>query len=222
MIKGLYKAIGLNVKYLQVYGDFEIIVKQVRNTIHCVSGHLKHYQSLAQNLTSYFSTFNISLVPRMQNESVDLLANVAYRLIPSEDFSPDRFLIELIFRPSIPNNVTNLRVLNNDVDIVNFLTSEGSYEEKIIDEQEHDLQIKNDQNQNPIPKFVVKMEDIYDLKDRFKKDSNSKTQSSTWRFKIVNLGSTEKPQNVNLGLGLSSEGRISFIRLLKTYKRFFA
>lgn len=47
LIQGLYKAIGLNVKYLQVYGDSEIVLKQVRNTIHCVSGHLKRYQSLA-------------------------------------------------------------------------------------------------------------------------------------------------------------------------------
>lgn len=47
LIQGLNKAIGLNVKYLQVYGDFEIIVKQVRNMIHCISGHLKHYQTLA-------------------------------------------------------------------------------------------------------------------------------------------------------------------------------
>ena len=125
---------------------------------------------------------------------------------------------KLIFRPSIPNNVTNWRVFNNDADIVNFLTSEGSYEEQIIDEQEHDLQIKNDQNQNPIPKSVFKMEYLYDLKDRFKKVTNSKTQSSTLRFEVVNLGWIEKLQNVNLGLGLSSEERIWFIRLLKTYK----
>ena len=66
------------------------------------------------------------------------------------------------------------------------------------------------------------MEDIYDLYDKFKKITNSKTQSSTLIFEVVNLGSTEKPKNVNLGLGLSSEERISFIRLLKTYKYIFA
>ena len=39
-VQGLYKAIDLGVKYLRVYGDYEIIVKQVRNTIHCISSHL--------------------------------------------------------------------------------------------------------------------------------------------------------------------------------------
>lgn len=127
LIQGLYKSIGFNAKYQQVYGDFEIIVKHVRNTIHCVSWHLKHYQSLAQNLNSHFSAFNISSVPRLQNASANLLANVASKLIPAKEFSPDRFLTELIFNPSIPDNVTNWIVFNNDADIVNFLTSKGSY-----------------------------------------------------------------------------------------------
>jgi len=101
---------------------------------------------------------------------------VESKLIPSEDFSPDRFSIEIIFRPSIPNNVTNWRVFNNDADIVNYPTSEGSYEEQIIDEHKHDLEIKHNHDHNPIPKFMVKMEELCDLKDRFKKITNSKTQ----------------------------------------------
>ena len=112
LIQGLYKAIGFNVNYFQVYGDSEIVIRQVRNTIHCVSGHLKHYQYLAHNLTSYFTAFNISLVPRLQNVSANLLANVVSKLIPSEEFSLDRFSIELVFRPSIPDNITNWRVFN--------------------------------------------------------------------------------------------------------------
>lgn len=66
------------------------------------------------------------------------------------------------------------------------------------------------------------MEYLYDLKDRFKKSTNSKTHCSTLRFELVNLGSNEKPQNVNLGLSLSSEEIISFMRLLKTYKGIFS
>ena len=97
LVQGLYKAIRQNVKYLQVFRDSEIVIGQVRNTIHCLSGHLKHYQSLVQDLTELFIAFNISSIPRLQNASVDLLANVASKLIPSEDFSPDRFSIELFF-----------------------------------------------------------------------------------------------------------------------------
>ena len=37
-------------------------------------------------------------------------------------------------------------------------------------------------------------------------------------FELINLGTNLKPQNINLGLGLSSEERLSFIHLLKKYK----
>jgi hypothetical protein len=43
----------------------------------------------------------------MKNSSVDLLANVDSRLIPPEDFSPNRLFVELIFQPFVPNNITN-------------------------------------------------------------------------------------------------------------------
>ena len=60
LVQGLYKAIDLKVRYIKVFGDSEIIFKQVRNAIHCLSSHLKHYQLLVQDLTSHFSAFNIS------------------------------------------------------------------------------------------------------------------------------------------------------------------
>jgi len=150
------------------------------------------------------------------------LANVASKLIPSEDFSPDRFSIELIFRPSIPDNITNWRVFNDDPDIVNFLTSKGSYSNKIIDEDQHDRQLQQDSTNNAIPKSVVKLKDLYDLKDRFKRSTNSKLQSSTLNYELVNLGTNDKPQNINLGLSLTLEEKLAYIRLLRQYKNVFA
>lgn len=91
-----------------------------------------------------------------------------------------------------------------------------------MDENEHDIQIKKEQDENPIPKSVAKLEDLCDLKDRFKKVTNSKTHSSTLRFDLVNLGTDEKPQNVNPGLSLSSKEILSFIRLFRMYKSVFA
>ena len=82
LVEGLYKAIILDIKYLQVFGDVETVVKQVQTTIHCLSGNLKNYQSLVQDLTEHFITFNISSIPRLQNASADILANVASKLVP--------------------------------------------------------------------------------------------------------------------------------------------
>ena len=91
-----------------------------------------------------------------------------------------------------------------------------------LDEHEHDLHIEEKKDNNPIPKYIVKKEDLYDLKDRFKKVTNSKTQISTLKFELINLGTPEKPQNIKLGLGLKYEEMMSFIKLLKKYTDIFA
>lgn len=46
LVQGLCKAIGLDIKYLQMFGDSKIEIKHVRNTIHYLSQHLKCYPSL--------------------------------------------------------------------------------------------------------------------------------------------------------------------------------
>ena len=58
-------------------------------------------------------------------------------------------------------------MFNHDEDILNFLTYDKSYDDQIIDESDHDLQMKEKQEENSIPKPVVKLEDLYDIKDRF-------------------------------------------------------
>jgi len=75
--------------------------------------------------------------------------------------------------------------------------------------------MKEKQEENSIPKPVVKLEYIYDIKDRFKQVTNLKLQSSTLRFELINLDIEDNPQNINFGLGLYSEERIAFIRLLR-------
>ena len=44
LIQGLKKAIDLNIEELITYGDSKIIVRQVHNSIHCLSEHLQSYQ----------------------------------------------------------------------------------------------------------------------------------------------------------------------------------
>ena len=107
------------------------------------------------------------------------------------------------------------------MDIINFLTSEGSYDNQIINEDQHDNQLKQKTSENTIHKSVVKLEDLCDLKDRFKKPTNSKLQSSTLRFELVNLGTDIKPQNIDLGLGLALDKRLAFIHLLRRYTNVF-
>ena len=60
LVQRLKKAIELKVKNLKVYGDSEIIVKQIWNKLHCVSPHLKDYQNEVWDLLINFHALNIS------------------------------------------------------------------------------------------------------------------------------------------------------------------
>ena len=70
LIQGLKKALDLNVKVLVAFGDSEIIVRQVHNSIHCLSNHLQSYQKEVWNLISAFDAFNIESIPRFQNQKL--------------------------------------------------------------------------------------------------------------------------------------------------------
>jgi hypothetical protein len=186
-------------------------------------------------LINSFDAFNISLVPRSLNFDVDLLANVASRIIHSENLLHDTFSVELLYRPLIPDNVTNWRVFDDDEQIISFLHLEGTFKDSIIDEDQHDREMNADVpgsiNQsieksiinliNNIPKSVIRLEKLYDLQDKFKKVTNCKTNNSSMQFEVINLGSDNTPQNINLGKKCSLEERQAFIKLFKEYKDIF-
>jgi ribonuclease HI len=137
LLQGLKKALDLDVQNLVVFDDSEIVVKQVKNAIHCLSPHLKNYQTEVWGLIRKFIAFNISSIPRSSNSEADLLANVASKLLPAEGLSPNAFLVELLFRPSIPDNITNWRVFDDDQQIINFLHMEDTFQDVVIDESTH-------------------------------------------------------------------------------------
>jgi len=110
LIQSLKKAIDLKVKYLKVFGDSEIIVRQVINTVHCMSLHLKAYQQEVWTLFYSFDAFNITFLPHDKNIDTDILANAASRLMSHND----GFSVEMMLRPSIPNNITKWRVFDSD------------------------------------------------------------------------------------------------------------
>ena len=130
---------------MKVFGDSEIIVKQIRNQIHCISPHLKYYQSEVWDLLKKFEAFNIVSILRLKNVAVDLLATSAARLVPSNN----RCSVELLFRPSVPDMITNLRVFDDDQQIIECLTNDETFKGEIIDDEEHQAEFKFD---NFIPK----------------------------------------------------------------------
>ena len=87
LLEGLRKALDLNIKCIEVFGDSQIVARQVRNSINCTSNHLKNYQREVWDLMNKFEAFNIKSIPRTLNHEADMLANTASNLCPSDDFS---------------------------------------------------------------------------------------------------------------------------------------
>ena len=64
------------------------------------------------------------------------------RLMPIENFSPERFSVEIIFRFSIPDIIQNWRAFDDDDDQIKyFLTLEDTFKGSIIDEDQHICQL---------------------------------------------------------------------------------
>ena len=96
------------------------MVKQVKNQIHCISSHLLNYKNWVRELLKYFDEFSINSIPRNQNSVADLLANVSSKLIPLDDLMTTCFSVQLLFRPSVLDNITNFRIFDDDDQIINF------------------------------------------------------------------------------------------------------
>ena len=131
LLQGLKKAIDMKVKKFKVFGDSEIIVDQVRKRIHYNSPHLVRYQHEVWSLIDSFDSFNITYIPRGKNQDADLMAGMVAKILPNFRLKKNKCYAELIFRPSIPDNITYWRVFNNDSDIIYFLTFEGSHDSQI-------------------------------------------------------------------------------------------
>ena len=71
-----------------------------------------------------------------------------------------------MYRPSIPDNVTNWKVFNDDQQILDFLSSQNTFEGMAIDKEDHEKSLYDPSN--IIPKFVINLEKFYNLQDKFR------------------------------------------------------
>jgi hypothetical protein len=73
-----------------------------------------------------------------------------------------------------------------------------------------------------IPKGITNLENLFDMKERFKGPKNSKTDSSCPMHETINLGMPKNPKNVNLGRKIYKEERKSYLKLFRQYQDVFA
>ena len=62
---------------------------------------------------------------------------------------------------------------------------------------------------------------MFDLQEKFKRPTNTKTRSSTLLYEAVNLGTEQDPKNINLAKNCTSTEKATFMKLFREYKDIF-
>jgi hypothetical protein len=69
---------------------------------------------------------------------------------------------------------------------------------------------------------MLRLEKLYNLKDNFKNVTNYKPNISYIHYEVINLGTNDNTQTVNIGTNCSLAEKQSFIKLFNEYKDIFA
>jgi ribonuclease HI len=179
LVLGLRAARDMGIKEISVFGDVELVVKQVRNIYQAKHPRLRSYRNEVWDLIdNFFLAFNISFIPREENAVADSLAvSVSNFKVP---LPPKlRYDIEVKYRPSIPDNVKHWKVFEDDLEIKRFLEAVDEFSALHID-QDHDSESNTHDDvflekianhhivqlpSNHIPKGLVPLERIFDNND---------------------------------------------------------
>jgi ribonuclease HI len=127
LVLGLEDARKLKIENLVVYGDAELIVKQIKKLYQAKHPRLRSYINCAWDLIeNSFLSFNIHHIPIMENQQADSLAKVAATFVPPTVLKL-KYHIEMRHKPSIPNNVQHCKVFEDDEKIRKFLESRAHH-----------------------------------------------------------------------------------------------
>ena len=73
-----------------------------------------------------------------------------------------------------------------------------------------------------MPKNIVRLEKLFDLQEKFRIPTNTKTSNSTLLYEVVNLGTKQDPKNINLGKNCTHAKITTFMKLFREFKDVFA
>jgi ribonuclease HI len=233
LVLGLSAAREMGIQEIAVFGDAELVVQQVRNAYQAKHPQLRSYRNEVWDLVdSFFSTFNISFIPREENTLADSLAASAsnFKVPLPPKF---RYDVEVKYRPSIPDNVKHWKVFEDDLEVKSFLETVEEFSEMHIDqdailEEEPDggnllnkiagrdiVQLPN----NHIPRGLIPLERLFDNNDVSLKGKVSEEDADTIQ---CNIGTKSEPKYVKLSRSLIGEQRSKNVGLLKGFADVFA
>ncbi|KAH9296663.1 hypothetical protein KI387_044243 [Taxus chinensis] len=221
LIHGLHWASKKGIKNLQVFGDSELIVNQVRGQHATKNDLLKSYKNRVWDLVEDFEAFNIVSIPRKKNETADRLASVGAMFDVVDNIRREKTQphIHVIVRPAVPDNNTSWQVFENDQQIVNFLQEEAEFSTRNQDrlEQQYGDQVVQLRT-NKLPKGLVTLESIFNPNDRFRKEK-ANIQVKREDSEPIPVG---EGRTLRIGKVATEQEKSDFIQLCQEFPDVFA
>jgi ribonuclease HI len=220
LIIGLNLAIDKGVTHLKVIGDSDLIVSQVLLDFTAKNERLKRYRDFARSIAKSFEIVSIKAVPREENYVADALVVSASTLQPCDGPLQNLCKMEVLFRPSIPDNLEHWQVFEDDDQILRFMENNREFTDSqvnfLVDSM--DLDVVNLQN-NTFPKGCVPLEHLFDRHDVYKGKNPKKQTDEALEF---NIGTEMDPRMVKIGKGTTEKERIEILDLIREFKDTFS
>jgi hypothetical protein len=156
-------------------------------------------------------------IPREQNAKADELAVATSTLQLPDSLIDEQISVEVIFRPSVPNNMDHWQVFDDDKQMVKFLLHMHEFSDlaKSMKEEGNNYTGNDDEVKAP-PRKVVSSERDFDRQDGHKK--KKETKKKLCDYLEVNIGTHEEPRLIKVGKTTSIDERNEIVKLLKEYR----
>jgi ribonuclease HI len=217
LLLGLELCKDRGVKCLNIKGDSDLVIQQLKNKFACKSERLKGYRNAIWAMMDDFDALNLIAIPREQNSKADELAVAASTLSVPDSLIDENISVEVIFRPSVPDNLNHWQVFEDDKQVIKFLTHMHEFSDFGIDTIRDECNFTGNVDKvNTPPRRVVSLERDFDKLDGHKQKEGSKKELCD--HLEVNIGTVEEPWMVKIGKTTPIEERVEIVKLLKEYR----
>jgi ribonuclease HI len=217
LLLGLEISKDMGIQILNIKGDSKLVILEVKNKYAYKSESLKRYRNALWDTMQLFDAIDLISIPREYN-SLEVSTST---LQPSEDLLNGKGKLEIICRPSIPDNVDHWQVFREDEQILRFIHNVQEFSGFNVSYKEEGKYYIEEENpiKNLVPRGITTLENIFDKHDMHKKKKEVIKPSS---YIEINIGTEEVPRFIKIEKGTSKKERKELISLVQEYRDVFA
>ena len=162
LVLGLIFLKNLGDKRIYIYGDSELVIKQVEGSYQYKHPRLRSYRNLVFDLLEGFKQNHLLVIPRKENRVVDSLvvSASAFKILV---YPNKQYKIEAKNIPAIPYNVDHWKVFDDYKQINRFMEMFGEFRNIKIDQE---IMFEKEESVEPVPECLTQLagKDIIHLK----------------------------------------------------------